>query len=62
MNDPLVNRTASQHFQVVWGKSDTTGQVDQAFIDGNLANLIASLKIPNLWLLNICNVTFETFG
>ena len=45
MNDPLVNRTASQHFQVVWGKNDTTGQVDQAFIDGNLANLEAARNV-----------------
>lgn len=41
MDDPAVNRASSKHFQMVWGKNDTTGQVDQAFIDGNLANLEA---------------------
>ncbi|KNY25606.1 DUF6055 domain-containing protein [Pseudobacteroides cellulosolvens] len=39
MSDPNVNRATSTHFQIIWGKNDQTGTVNDAFIQGNLKNL-----------------------
>lgn len=39
MDDPNVNRMTSDHFQIIWGKNDQTGMVNDAFIRGNLVNL-----------------------
>ena len=39
LTDTSVNRMTSDHFQIVWGNSDTTGTVNDNFIKGNLINL-----------------------
>lgn len=37
--DTSVNRMASEHFQIIWGNSDTTNTVNTEFVKGNLINL-----------------------
>ncbi len=39
MNDTSVNRLSSEHFQIIWGKQDETGTVNQELVKGNLENL-----------------------
>jgi hypothetical protein len=41
LNDQSVNRLTSEHFQIIWGKNDKTGTVNEAFVKGNLENLEA---------------------
>ncbi|MBQ9519032.1 MAG: dockerin, partial [Firmicutes bacterium] len=55
LNDTTVNRMASEHFQIIWGDSDTTGEVNYAFVKGNLINLenIRSFYIDELGMKDI---------
>jgi outer membrane biosynthesis protein TonB len=40
LSDNSVNRMASEHFQIIWGKSNSTNiRIDEEFIKGNLTNL-----------------------
>ncbi|GEM_PF-5062536 len=39
LTDSSVNRAASEHFQIIWGNSDSTGLVNDELIRGNLINL-----------------------
>ena len=39
LTDTSVNRMTSDHFQIIWGNSDSTGTVTDSFIKGNLINL-----------------------
>lgn len=39
MDDPTVNRAESEHFQIIWGKNDQSGKINDEFIQGNLYNL-----------------------
>ncbi|MBO4456489.1 MAG: hypothetical protein J5802_02080 [Butyrivibrio sp.] len=40
LSDNSVNRMASEHFQIIWGKSNSTDvRIDEEFIKGNLTNL-----------------------
>lgn len=41
LNDSSVNRLSSEHFQIIWGKNDTTGTVNEDLVRGNLQNLEA---------------------
>lgn len=41
MDDTSVNRLSSEHFQIIWGKQDETGTVNQELVKGNLENLEA---------------------
>lgn len=40
LSDNSVNRMASEHFQIIWGRSNSTNvRIDEEFIKGNLTNL-----------------------
>lgn len=40
LGDNSVNRMASEHFQIIWGRSNSTNvRIDEEFIKGNLTNL-----------------------
>lgn len=55
LNDTSVNRMTSEHFQIIWGNSDTSGEVNYAFVKGNLINLenIRSFYIDELGMKDI---------
>lgn len=39
LSDKSVNRMSSEHFQIIWGKNDETGTVNDELVKGNLQNL-----------------------
>ncbi len=43
MEDSSINRMSSEHFQIIWGNADESGQVNEEFVRGNLTNL------ENIW-------------
>jgi len=56
MTDPNVNRATSTHFQIIWGKNDQTGTVNDTFIRGNLTNL------ENIWTTYITQMGYRDPG
>lgn len=56
MTDPNVNRATSTHFQLIWGKRDQTGKVNDTFIQGNLKNL------ENMWECYVNSLGFSEPG
>ncbi len=57
LDDTSVNRMASEHFQIIWGSSNTSSTtVDDNFIKGNLINLenIRTFYIERLGMQDIC--------
>ena len=39
LSDSSVNRMTSDHFQIIYGSSDSSGSINDEFIKGNLINL-----------------------
>lgn len=56
MTDSNVNRATSAHFQIVWGKNDQSGTVNDAFIQGNLTNL------ESIWKTYITEMGYKDPG
>ncbi len=57
LNESSVNRMASEHFQIIWGNSNTANtDVNYDFIKGNLINLenIRTFYIERLGMNDIC--------
>ena len=56
LNDSSVNRMSSEHFQIIWGKNDTTGKVTTELVRGNLTNLenIRSFYLNELGMKDPC--------
>jgi hypothetical protein len=55
VSDPSVNRLSSEHFQIIWGRNDTSGMVTRQFVQGNLDNMesIRSFFIEGMGLKDI---------
>ena len=69
LSDSSVNRMTSEHFQIIWGNEDESGQVNEAFVQGNLTNLeniwdfyvnVLGMKEPNTSVTSGSSTKYKT--